>query len=145
MKDFLIISQNDLALIDAMVQEFKVKILPVCGNNFYKIELQTNSEIFNAAIYDEKTDAKREVKRLYKVLRDFKQGKTGEVNAFKFLDGEVDPLELLNCFEVHSELDTANKLAIAKADEKDKLIDESQEILINLRCKNLAELKLAGD
>ncbi len=104
MRDFLILSQDDDAMIDAERTKFTAKVEPLCGGNYWKVELLTDCDTFNAGIYHEKADAQREVKRLFRTLKQFKEGKTQDT-AFAFSDGEVSALELLNLFEIYQERD----------------------------------------
>ena len=137
MKDFLIIDSDGEELFDAMSEKFKTKVVSICGNQFYKVELQTSNDYFNGGVYCEKADAEREVKRLYRTLEQFKQGKLKGVDAFKFADSEISALELLNLFELYSELDTATKLRGARMSAAVDSIDEVENFLDKLRLSNL--------
>ena len=142
-KDFIILDSDNEALFDAMSEKFTAKVKPLCGDNFFKVELQTGegetSDYFNGGIYDDKHTAQREVKRLHKVLKQFKQGKLKGVDAFKFADSEISALELLNLFELYSELDTATKLRGARMSAVDNCICEVEDFLDKLRFTNLQE------
>ena len=135
-KDFIILDSDNEALFDAMSEKFKTKVVSICGNQFYKVELQTSNDYFNGGVYCEKADAEREVKRLYRTLEQFKQGKLKGVDAFKFADSEISALELLNLFELHSELDTANQKAISRMSAvEDCILDKMRlETLMKGRC-----------
>ena len=117
-KDFIILDSDENALFDAMTEHFTAKVKSLCGGNYWKVELLTGegetSDFFNAAIYDDKHTAQAELKRLYRTIQQFRQGKCGEVNAFGFKPSDVTALELLTSFEIHSELNTANKISAAR-------------------------------
>ena len=135
--DFLIIDADNEPLFDAMTEHFTAKVIPLCGDNFFKIELQTDSDTFNGGIYDTREEAQAELKRLYKVLKKFKQGKYKKINAFGFKESDISALELLNLFELHSELDRAKKLRGAKLAAVDDVFDAIEEFLNKLRITNL--------
>lgn len=136
-QDFLLIDGDGDAMIDAMSEHFTAKVLPVCNGNFYKIELQTENDYFNAGIYQERDDAEREVKRLYKTLKDFKKGKLKDIDGFMFAESDVSALELLSLFEIYNELGTANNIAVARMATVDDCLDCLDEFLDNLRRDNL--------
>ena len=133
--DFLIIDADNEALFDAMTEHFTAKVKPLCG--YWKIELQTDSDTFNAAIYDTREEAQSELKRLYKVLKKFKQGKYKKINAFGFKESDISALDLLNLFELHSELDTANQKSISRTVAAIDCIDEVEVFLDKLRLETL--------
>ena len=141
MKDFLIVDADNEALFDAMSEKFKTKVISICGNQFHKVELLTGegetSDFFNAAIYADKRKAQREVKRLYRTLKKFRQGKCGEVNAFAFKPSDVTALEILTSFEIHSELDRAKKLRNARMSAVEDCICKVENFLDKLRITNL--------
>ena len=140
-KDFIILDSDNEALFDAMSEKFTAKVKPLCGDNFFKVELQTGegetSDFHNGGIYDDKHTAQREVKRLYYSLKKFRQGKCGEVNAFAFKESDISALELLNLFELHNELDTATKLRGARMSAAVDSIDEVENFLDKLRLETL--------
>ena len=39
--DFLIIDADNEALFDAMTEHFTAKVIPICGRNFFKVEIET--------------------------------------------------------------------------------------------------------
>ena len=138
--DFLIIDADNEALFDAMSEKFTAKVIPICGRNFFKVEIETGegetSDFFNGGIYQDKQTAQREVKRLYRTLKQFKQGKR-DVNAFQFADSDVSVLELLTLVEIYSELDRAKKLRGAKLAAVDDVFDAIDEFLNKLRRDHL--------
>ena len=141
-KDFIILDSDNEALFDAMSEHFTAKVKPLCGGgNYWKVELLTGegetSDYFNAAIYDTREEAQSEIKRLYKVLKKFKRGKLKGVDAFKFADSEISALELLNLFELHSELDTANLKAISRMSAVEDCICKVENFLDKLRLETL--------
>ena len=143
-KDFIILDSDNEALFDAMSEHFTAKVKPLCGGgNYWKVGLLTGegetSDYFNAAIYDTREEAQSEIKRLYKVLKKFKRGKLKGVDAFKFADSEISALELLNLFELYSELDTATKLRGARMSAAVDCICEVEDFLDKLRFTNLQE------
>ena len=133
--DFLIIDADGNSVIDAMTEHFTAKVIPICGRNFFKVEIETENDYFNGGIYQDKQTAQREVKRLYRTLQ-FKQGKR-DVNAFQFADSDVSVLELLTLVEIYSELDRAKKLRGAKLAAVDDVFDAIDEFLNKLRITNL--------
>ena len=140
-KDFIILDSDENALFDAMSEKFTAKVTPICGNQFFKVEVETGegetSDFFNAAIYDDKHTAQREVKRLYRTLKKFRQGKCGEVNAFAFKPSDVTALEILTSFEIHSELDRAKKLRNARMSAVEDCICKVENFLDKLHITNL--------
>ena len=140
-KDFIILDSDNEALFDAMSEKFTAKVKPLCGDNFFKVELQTGegetSDFHNGGIYDDKHTAQREVKRLYRTLKKFRQGKLKGVDAFKFADSEISALELLNLFELHNELDRAKKLRNARMSAVEDCICKVENFLDKLRITNL--------
>ena len=142
-KDFIILDSDNEPLFDAMSEHFTAKVKPLCGDNFFKVELQTGegetSDFHNGGIYDDKHTAQNEVKRLYRTLQQFKQGKLKGVDAFKFADSEISALELLNLFELYSELDTTKKLRNARMSAVEDCICKVEDFLDKLRFTNLQE------
>ena len=143
MTDFLIIDGDNEPLFDAMTEHFTAKVKPLCGDNFFKVELQTGegetSDFHNGGIYDDKNTAQREVKRLYRSLEKFRRGKCGEVNAFAFKPSDVSVLELLNLYEIYGELEQQTKLRGARMSAVDNCICEVEDFLDKLRFTNLQE------
>ena len=136
MEDFLIIDADNEPLFDAMTERFTAKVIPICGNKFFKVEIETENDYFNGGIYQDKQTAQREVKRLYRTLKQFKQGKR-DVNAFQFADSDVSVLELLTLVEIYSELDRAKKLRGARMSAVEDCICKVENFLDKLRITNL--------
>ena len=136
MEDFLIIDADGNSVIDAMTEHFTAKVIPICGRNFFKVEIETENDYFNGGIYQDKQTAQREVKRLYRTLKQFKQGKR-DVNAFQFADNDISVLELLTLVEIYSELDRAKKLRGARMSAVDNCIREVENFLDKLHITNL--------
>ena len=112
----------------------------------YLVQLtDSKGYIYNAGVYDTYGNAAKEIKRLHKWFKKMKnqQGNFG----FEFAtDKEITPLTVIEILGADSSANLLDdKLAIERADAKDQLIDDLQEILLSLRCKVVAELKSAGD
>ena len=133
--DFLIIDADNEALFDAMSEKFTAKVIPICGNQFFKVEIETENDYFNGGIYQDKQTAQREVKRLYRTLQ-FKQGKR-DVNAFQFADNDISVLELLTLVEIYSELDRAHKLRGARMSAVEYCICKVENFLDKMRLETL--------
>ena len=72
-KDFIILDSDNEPLFDAMSEHFTAKVKPLCGDNYWKVELLTGegetSDFFNGGIYQNQHTAQPEVKRLYRTAR----------------------------------------------------------------------------
>ena len=139
--EFFILDGDGEELFDAMSEHFKTKVVSICGNQIHKVEIETGegetSDYFNGGVYCEKADAQREVKRLYRTIQQFRQGKCGKVNAFAFKPSDVSTLELLNLYEIYGELNTANKISAARMTATIDCVDEVENFLDKLRLETL--------